>query len=316
MPRLFNSTLRILTLLCIVRMAGADLAVIGDKLTLDATAWSGAYWWRAEQVGFAQNKFAFARAEALAGLTGHLSPVVSFRMSGNLSYLQPRDVYVDLRWSSGFGLRAGQFLLPLGMDAMTEPDSQVLTTSSFLVNHAKPAGTRDIGVLGNWALKRFSASAAVVNGNGVNVDDNNNRMDLCGRVAVRPLSNMDAVLALRAYYGWPDAADSVWQSAAFEARVSHGPLTLQTEVQNQHGPSAQNNTAYLQAIWNTGLLAYAGRIDLDQPQGKRTHWMIDGGVNLQPLFEHFKVMFDCSYNRDYQGNWGVLGFSLRLQATI
>jgi hypothetical protein len=290
------------------------MAVIGDKLTLDATVWTGVYWWRAEQVGLAQNRSAFERPGALAGLTGHLSPFVSLRMSGDVSYLQPQDLYVDLRWSSGFGLRAGQFLLPLGMDAMTEPDSQVLAASSFMVSYAKPAGTRDVGVLGSWELRRLSASAAVVNGKGANADDNNNRMDLCGRVTVRPLVNLDAVLALRAYYGRPDAADSVWQSAAFEARVSHGPLTLQAEFQNYHSQRAQNNTAYLQAVWNTGLLEYVGRFDLDLPQGKRTHWMIDGGVNLQPLSDHLKVMFDCSYNRDYQGNWGVFGFSLRLQA--
>jgi len=316
MPRLRNSVLRMLMLLVIVGTAWADLSVVGDKLTLDALVWTGAHWWRFEQAGLAQSEFGIERAGALAGLTGQLSPVVSLRVSGDVSVLQPQDLYVDLHWRSGLGLRAGQLLLPLGMDAMTEPDSQTLASSSFLVGYAKPAGTRDVGVLGGWEFSRFSASAAVVNGSGANAGDNNTRKDLCGRLALRPLATLDAELALRAYYGWPDAPDSVWRSAALEAHLSRGPLALQAEVQNHRSQNARNNAAYLTAVWDAGLLECVGRFDLILPQGKRSHWMAVGGVNLRPLSDHLKVMLDCSYNRDYQDNWGVYGLHLRLQAAI
>ena len=316
MPNFRVSILRILVLLIVVHAAWANLTVVGDRLSLDALVRTSAYWWRAEQAGLAQNESAIERVEALAGLTGRLSSVVSFRLSGDVSFIQPQDLYVDLRWQNGVGLRAGQFLLPLGFDAMTEPDSQVLTSTSFLVSYAKPDGTRDIGAMGSWQINRFSASAAVVNGSGSNVDDNNNRKDLCGRISLRPLARLDAVVALRAYYGWPNAADSVWRSVALEAHMRHGPVTLQAELQNHLGPSARNNMAYLQALWDFGLVECVGRFDLDLPQRERTHWMIDGGVSLRPLTDHFKVMLDCSYNRDYQGNWAVFGFSFRLQAGL
>ena len=316
MPRLRNSMLRMLMLLVIAGTAWADLSVVGDKLTLDALVWTGAYWWRFEHAGFAQNKSAFERAKVLAGLTGYLSPVVSFRMSGDVSYLQPQDLHVDLHWSSGFGLRAGQFLLPLGMDAMTEPDSERLSGSSLLVNYAKPTGTRDIGILGSWAITRLSVSAAVVNGAGANSVDNNDRKDFCGRAVIRPLSVLDGILAVRVYYGWPDASDSVWRTAAAEARLRSGPLELQAEFQNNHGVESRNNAAYLQAAWDIGVLEAAGRFDLVMPQGKRVDWMATAGLNARPVSDHFKVMLSCSYRRDYQGNWSFFGFLLRLQAGL
>jgi hypothetical protein len=304
--------LRILVLIVIAGVAWADLIWIEDKLALDAVVWAGGHWWRAEQVGLAQNEFSFERAEALAGLTGHLSPVVSLRMSGDVSYLKARDLYVDLRWRRGFGLRAGQCLLPLGMDAMTEPDSQKLG-NSFLVGYAKPAGTRDIGVLGSWTLSRLSVSAAVVNGSGANASDNNTRKDLCGRISARPLATLDADLALRAYYGWPD---SLWQSAALEARLRRGPLTLQAELQNHRSQYARNNAAYLLAAWDVGMLEPVGRFDLVLPQRMRADWMAVVGLNASPLSDHLKVMLGCSYHRNYQANWSVFGFSLRLQAEL
>jgi len=308
--------LRILIVLAIARAAWADLSLVDDRLALDAIVRAGAHWSRAEQAGLTQSEFAFERVGALAGLTGQLSPVISFRASGDLSGLEPQDLYVDLHWRSGFGLRAGQFLLPLGMDAMTEPDSQVLASSSFLVSYAKPAGTRDIGLLGSWVSGRFSASAAVVNGRGPNASDDNARKDLCGRLAVGPLATLDVELAVRVYYGWPDAPDSVWRSAALEARLGRGPLTVQAEFQNHRSQYARNNMAYLQVVWDAGMLDPVGRFDLVLPERMRVEWNAVVGLNASPLSDHFRVMLDCSYHRNYQANWAVFGFGLRLQAAI
>lgn len=44
--------------------------------------------------------------------------------------------------------------------------------------------------------------------------------------------------------------------------------------------------------------------------------MITGGLNLQPVSDHVKVMFDCTYHRNYQANWSVFGFLFRLEAAI
>jgi len=316
MPRFRSSLLRILALLIVARAAWADVSLVDDQLALDATVRAGSHWWRAEQAGLTWSEFAFERVGVFTGLTGRLGSAVSLRASGDVGDLQPQDLHVDLHWRSGFGVRAGQFLLPLGMDAMTEPADQVLASRSFLVSYAKPAGTRDIGIMGSWESSRFSASAAVVNGRGPNVSDDNAQKDLCGRLAVRPLATLDADFAVRVYYGWPNAPDSVWRSAALEARLSRGPLTAQAEFQNHRSQYARNNMAYLQAAWDMGMVDPVGRFDLVLPQGMRAEWMAVVGFNVNPLSDHFRVMLDCSYHRDYQGNWGVFGFGLRLQAVL
>jgi hypothetical protein len=313
MPRIRNTSLRLLILLAIGSAARAELSLAGDKLVLDAVVASSAQWWQTQMGGLTHSEFVIERVFAPIGVTGHLSRIVTFRVSGDVSVPQPQDLYVDLRWRSGFGLRAGQLVLPLGIDAMTEPDSQRLSGSSLLVNYAKPAGTRDIGVLGNWALSRLSVSAAVVNGSGANASDNNARKDLCGRISLRPLAALDADLALRAYYGWPD---SLWRSAAVEARLRRGPVEFQAEFQNHRSHYARNNAAYFLAAWDVGMLEPVGRFDLVLPQRMRAEWMAVLGFNVRPLSEHFRARLDCSYHRNYSANWAVFGFDFLLQATI
>jgi hypothetical protein len=202
------------------------------------------------------------------------------------------------------------------MDAMTDPAHQKLAGNSFMVGSAKPAWTRDAGLMGTWETGRVWAALAVVNGTGVNSADNNDRKDLCGRIVVKPVTALDAVLALRAYYGWPDALDSLWRSAALEARIRSGPLELQAEVQDHRSQYARNDMAYVLAAWDAGLLEPVVRLDLVLPRGKRTEWMAVGGLNVRPMTDCFKLMFDCSYHRNDQDNWEVFGFHLRLQASI
>jgi hypothetical protein len=220
----------------------AELAVVTDALSFDAVVLSRAHFQRFTAGELSSNDAAFERIEAVVGLTGSLS--------ADVGGLEPRDLYLDVKSRAGFGLRAGQFLLPLGMDAMTEPDSQVLSGYALLVGYAKPLGTRDIGLLGTWDASRVSAAAAVVNGSGANVDDNNSGKDVCARVAFRP--NSDAVIAVRAYYGWPGASDTAWQTVAAEARVSRHPIDLQVELQNHQGSDSRNNAGYIQACCKTG----------------------------------------------------------------
>jgi hypothetical protein len=124
------------------------------------------------------------------------------------------------------------------------------------------------------------------------------------------------VLALRVFYGWPDASDTVWQTAAAEARITRGPFELQAEFQNHSGSDGQNNAGYLQAAWSIGQLQPVARFDLALPKGERVEWMVTGGLNVQPIADHVRVMLDCTYRRNYQQNWSVLGFLFRLQASI
>jgi hypothetical protein len=317
MSRSRNPVLRVLILLVIiVRALWADLSLASDKLALDATVWTNGHWWRSEQAGLAQSEFVIERVAAPVGLTGRLSSVASFRLSGDVGAVHPMDLYAGLSWPSGFHLRVGQFVPPLGFELMMDPTEQLLVNSSLLGGYAAPAGNRDIGLMGGLQHGPFSVTGAVVNGAGANVGDNDQRKDVCGRMTVKPLSAVDGVLGLRVYYRGPDASDTAWRTLAAEARLERGPIELQAEFQNRYSSDVRNNAAYLQAAWSIGQLAPVGRFDLIMPKGERSEWMITGGLNLQPIADHLKVMLDCSYRRNYQENWSVFGFLFRVQAAI
>jgi len=294
----------------------ADLRLVEDLLTLDAKVWTNGYAWRAEHAGLARNEFAAERVAAPLGVNGQLSQVASLRLSADIGKIYPLDMYSDFRWASGFNVRVGQFVLPLGFELMTDPGSELIVNSSLLAGYAAPVGSRDIGLMAGMQNARFSFYGAVANGAGANVADDNPRKDLCGRLALTPFANVDVVLALRAYYGWPGAADTAWRSLAAEARVTRGPLELQAEFQNHYDNRGPNNSTYVQAGWDRGQLEPVARIDLVLSRGRVSEWMMAGGLNLKPVSDHVKVMVDFTYHRNYQANWGIIGFLFRIQAAL
>lgn len=295
------------------------MELLDGKLSLDVDAWSTAHFYRFTSIGLSSNDATFERTIALAGFTGRISPVVSIRACFDVGGYwggPALDMYVDFAWRSGFGVQIGQFLPPLGFDYMTDYVRQPLVNNSLLQTYVKANGGRDIGAMGGWQSDRFSFVAALLNGAGANAGDNNNKKDLCARLTTRPLAAVDAVFALRGYYGWPDASDSIWRTVAAEARVKTGQFVLKVELQNHYGSDVRNNAAYVQTSWGTGPLEPVARFDLVLPQGQRPEWMMTAGLNVYPIPHHLKVMLDGSYRRNYQGNWSVFAFLFRLQAWL
>jgi hypothetical protein len=316
MGRTQSRMLAVLILLLAAQSARGDLALVSDRLILDAAVWTNGHFWRAEQAGLAQNEFVVERAAAPVGITGYLNPVVSLRISADVGAVFPRDLYADFRWANGFGVRAGQFVLPLGFDAMTDPREQPLVNSSLVTGYCAPAGIRDIGLMGDLQRKSFSVAVAVINGGGANVANDNPYKDVCGRATFTPFSSVACTLALRAYFGRPGSADTAWRTLAGEVQLTRGALELQSEFQNTTSSAANNNSWYLQAVWGTGLLQPVVRFDLVLPRGSHSDWMITGGANVLPLADNIRIMIDGTYRRNYQYNWSVFGFLFRIEATI
>lgn len=316
MSRLLNSGFGVVVLLAAVSSTQADQGLASDRRSLDVVVQTSGHVWRTEQAGLSQNEFAVERVAAPVGLTAWLSRVASVRVSADVGSMYPMDLYADLRWPSSFQLRAGQFVMPLGFELMTSPGDEVIVNSSLLSGYAASAGSRDIGLMGGVQNARFSFYGAVVNGTGANTSDNNNMKDVCGRMAVRLPSELDGEFAVRAYYGWPNLSDSTWQTYAAEVRLSRGPLGLQIEAQSHRSSNLTNNTAYVLATWSAGHIQPAGRFDVVLPQGEHLEWMLTGGLNVEPISSHLKVMLDCTYRRSYESNWSILGFLFRLQAWL
>jgi hypothetical protein len=308
-----------LVVLVVAANGGQGPVDLGHRIGLDALVASTVHFYRFAASGLSSNELVLERVVALAGLTGEINSVASIRASFDVGGYwggPALDMYANFAWPSGLELRAGQFLLPLGMDAMTEFGHQKMVSNSFLSAYVKPAGGRDIGVMGTWGRRSFSAAAAVVNGAGANAGDNNARKDLCGRVTARPFQGIGLVLALHGYYGWPDTPDSTWRTLGAELAFEAGPSQVQVEFQDQRYLSTRSLTAYAQFAYAAKLFEPCARLDLVMLRGQRPDLMLTAGANLLPVGDNVKVMLDGFYRQNYQDNWSVFGFILRLQAAL
>ena len=299
-------------------LAAGDLQTASPKsqVRVDALVWSTMHFYRFGAAGLYRNEFALERMSSLVGLTGTIGRVASARISVDAGYLQPQDIDVDLRPGGSFLLRVGQFVLPVGMDAMTSPAELPFVTNSLMDNYAKPYGARDIGILASWERATFAAVAAVVNGSGPNVADDNGRKDVCGRVVLRPFSSIGLQIALRAYWGWPGTSDSAWQTAAAEAALDVGRFSVQTEHQVHSYSDVRNYAGYVLLRYSAGSLDPCGRIEWVEPRGHEPEVMVMVGPDFHALDGHMKMILDGFYRRDYQVNSIVYGFVFRLQAEI
>jgi hypothetical protein len=305
-----------LVLLAVGSSARAELSLVGEKLVLDVFVASSAHWWQVQAGGLVRSEFAIERVSAPVGLTGRLSPVASLRVSCDISYLQAQDLYVDLHWPDGFGMRAGQFKLPVGVDLMTSPEQLKLVNNSLLTAFARPVDVRDVGLAGTWRTDPVSVVLAVVDGNGPNTGDNNDRKDFCGRVVVDPWSRSGIELAARAYYGWPDPVKAAWRTVGVEGIVERKRLSLRVELQNHESAELHNNAGYAQVAYAAGAFEPACRFDWVLPRNEKIEFMATGGVNFKPLGDQLKFMLDASYRRSFEGHWGVAGFLIRLQGSL
>lgn len=294
---------------------GLDL--VPGRLSFDAVVYHTAHWWWFEGGGLRSDERVFERPVALAGFTGRVNSVSSVRCYFDIgeTYGGPvLDMYAQLNWNSGWTLRAGQFLLPVGLEAMTDAADQKMIYNSFIAGYAKPGGTRDIGALVAWHGDDLAVSFALVNGAGANNWDDNRAKDLCLRIGAR--LRQDLELAGRGYFGWTGPSEALWRTLAAEATYRSGSWVLRTEVQNHESRDAQNNAGYLEANLALGRWEPVVRADFILPQWQRLDAMMTGGVNLRPFSEHFVVMLNGFYRRNFQDEWAAYGFMLRVQAGL
>lgn len=99
-----------------------------------------------------------------------------------------QDAYVDARFTSVFGVRAGKFKLPVGLEVLQSP------TTMFFIERAYPSSlvpNRDVGVEvhGELLNDRLSYQFGVFNGSadGASIDaDANNSKDVAARLFTKP----------------------------------------------------------------------------------------------------------------------------------
>jgi hypothetical protein len=119
-------------------------------------------------------------------LTGEIAPKLSIYVSGDLTGTPvARDVYATFSAIPGASIRAGQFNAPFSLERLTSSQRLEVIDRTVVADQLTPS--RDLGVMVFNPAPFFgwlSYQAAVINGTGANLRDNNDAKDVVGRVVV------------------------------------------------------------------------------------------------------------------------------------
>lgn len=141
----------------------------------------------------------FSLAALRFGFTGDISQNFSYTLTldGTNTDNENRkliyDAYIDTNLIRNFRIRFGQFKYGFGLEQTTsDAELDFVNKSDVVMNLVKPS--RDIGIqvardipLGSV---RSTLTLAVLNGSGSNLDDENNRKSVVGRMTVIPLKGV------------------------------------------------------------------------------------------------------------------------------
>jgi hypothetical protein len=180
------------------------------------------------------NSTFFIRRARLS-VSGPISPKVSYKIQLQLeknsgSQVAIRDAYIDMVTGKESRLRAGQAVLPIGYE-LTEPDPDRLDPErAFMMDRLFP-DQRDIGVQWRWQKKAATPALdlAVVNGNGINTTDENDRKDVIAAVNA-PLSFGSATFAI--YNGRSSVGDDATAKDRLVAGIDIGKK--KTELRSEY----------------------------------------------------------------------------------
>lgn len=145
--------------------------------------------------------------------------------TGNPYLLDAFISYKRFKWAK---VSVGSFKQPFGLEVNTACHS-LHTIERALVSDQIVAPQRDMGVmiLGGSKETFVKYSLGLMNGNGLNVKDNNAKKDVIGRVIFHPLDFLSIGGNFR--YGYPNVDSSDRVSVGAELQIETGNFLLQGE---------------------------------------------------------------------------------------
>jgi hypothetical protein len=304
--------------LALAAPARAELWVVGDRLGADGWVRMNAHYWTVDVQGLQSGEFVFEPITGGAGLTAKLGSVISLRASSAFSSdggIWLEDALARVEWPSGWGVTAGQFLLPLSIDALLLPqDYPLMFNGAMHTGFIKPGGLRDVGVMGTYEHGMWDAAAGVVNGNGAGSwsSENRQRKDLFGRIMVQPWCS-GPWFGGRIYRAI-EFNGNAWLTWGAEAKYSLGSMQLAGEFQNHISDGKPVNSAYLQGLYDIGRFEPGVRVETVLRQLERPELNATAGVAFRPTASPFKLAVHYSYHAGLEGRWSVGEVLVRLQA--
>lgn len=198
----------------------------------------------------------FSLAALRFGLTGYISQDFSYTLTlegtntDNENRKLVYDAYIDTTLIRNFRIRFGQFKYGFGLEQTTpEAELDFINKSDVVNNLIKP--NRDIGVQAARDIPigsvRSTVTVAVINGSGTNLDDENNRKSVVGRLALNPFKGVQ--LGASYYDGTVGTADKKTR-AGLDLKVEFSRLTVKAEYLNGKDKTVSKEGYYLAAVYS------------------------------------------------------------------
>ncbi len=290
-------------LVLLTTTATAEVVLVENRLTLDALALVNARWQRVSEVGVSRMDFSFYRFGAPVGLNWRPATDVMVRVSFDAGWNERAlDLYADLRLPAGFVLRSGQFIPPIGREALTLPRKLRFVEYSILKGAWKPYDPRDVGLMLSRDTGLFAASIAVVNGFGRSgwLQDENRWKDVCGRVVFRPRAVENTFVGGRGYYGRVGPEGGLMANYALESGLGLGEVTLLSEVQRALIGTYAVTAAYLEASGRVlDWLEPVGRLQASIDDARTLTAGATAGAIVDLHGESVQIMLNYDYLRRF-----------------
>jgi len=203
----------------------------------------------------------FSIPRARLTLSGELLKNVRFRIQlDGVKSPALLDANVDFLFNPAYGLRIGQYYVPVSMENNTSDSDMDTILRSQVVIALAPS--RDIGSqgrdIGAMFMGRYSIAEyylGVFNGAGINKLDTNKAKDLAGRLILHPVQTL--AIGGSFYNG------------------RHNPV--------QNGPDMSRTRAGLEAAWLPGKFSLKGEfISAKDDLTSKSGWYLQGGYFVLP----------------------------------
>ena len=218
----------------------------------------------------------FAIPRARLSLSGELLKYVRFRIQVD-AVKNPAliDANVDFVFNPAYGLRIGQYYVPVSMENNTSDSEMDTILRSLVVIALAPSRDlnsqgRDIGAMfmGQYSIAEYYLG--VFNGAGVNRLDTNKAKDLAGRLILHPLKSLAV------------------GGSFYKGR--HNPV--------QTGPDVTRDRVAFEAAWLPGKFSLKGEfISAKDDLTSKSGWYLQGGYFILPQKLQAIVKWD-TYDKD------------------
>lgn len=272
----------------------------------------GRYSWSSED----KENHGFELRRLRLAASGDLTPRLDYKVQAECEpHVKIIDAYVRWKISKPFSVQFGEFCVPYSIETLYGPTNWKTivnpTAVSRLNGYRDISGLnvngRDIGIqvygdlfpAKDGSFDYLTYRVALVNGNGINTKDDNNKKDVAAQVLVRPYRYlMFSAGHYQGHYGdRHEKKVRVRTSAGLEWKDSR--LTLRSEYLDGKTGGVKSRGAYAQLAYRVHkyvepVLSYDYFKEDTKTDEYENNYQV--GVNIEPI-KHLRIQADYTYRK-------------------